>query len=40
MRNIIFKCNNMGIGLQWTGYVVDFVQKIFGKKPKDLDYYK
>ena len=25
--------------LQWTGYVVDFVQKIFGKKPKDLDYY-
>ena len=26
--------------LQWTGYDVDFVQKIFGKKPKDLDYYK
>ena len=26
--------------LQLTGYVVDFVQKIFGKKPKDLDYYK
>lgn len=26
--------------LQWTGYVVDFVQKIFSKKPKDLDYYK
>jgi hypothetical protein len=26
--------------LQWTGYVVDLVQKIFSKKPKDLDYYK
>ncbi len=26
--------------LQWTGYVIDFVQKIFSKKPKDLDYYK
>ena len=28
--------------VQWTGYVVEFVQKILSKfkKEKDLDYYK